>query len=101
MSQLILGKNRIVRDVQTDSSRCSYGKHYPAPFRVFLCREPFRCAELSGLYDAIANGLRGAGLQNKIDAMENEEAELISVLESAAPATVSLYPALADLYKKR
>jgi len=53
------------------------------------------------LYDAIADGLRGAGLQSKIDAMENEKAELISVLEPAAPATVSLHPALADLYKKR
>ena len=57
--------------------------------------------KLSGLYDAIADGLRGAGLQSKIDAMENEKAELISVLEPAAPATVSLHPALADLYKKR
>ena len=101
MSGLILVKNRIVRDVQTASSRCLYEKLYPAPFRAFLCREPFRCAELSGLYDAIANGLRGAGLQNKIDAMENEKAELISVLESAAPATVSLHPALADLYKEK
>ena len=101
MSRLILGKNRTVQDLQAASSRFLYEKLYPAPLRAFPCREPFRCAELSGLYDAIANGLRGAGLQNKIDAMENEEAELISVLESAAPATVSLYPALSDLYKKR
>ena len=57
--------------------------------------------KLSGLYDAIADGLRGAGLQSKIDAMENKKAELISVLESAAPATVSLHPALADLYKEK
>ena len=57
--------------------------------------------KLSGLYDAIADGLRGAGLQSKIDAMETEKAELISVLESAAPATVSLHPALADLYKEK
>ena len=53
------------------------------------------------MYDAIADGLRGAGLQSKIDAMENEKAELISVLEPAAPATVSLHPALADLYKEK
>jgi len=33
--------------------------------------------------------------------MENEKAEFISVLESAAPATVSLHPALADLYKEK
>ena len=58
-------------------------------------------SKLSGLYDAIADGLRGAGLQNKIDAMENEKAELVSVLESATPATVSLHPALADLYKEK
>ena len=56
---------------------------------------------LSGLYDAVANELWGAGLQNKIDAMENEKAELISVLESAAPATASLHPALAALYKEK
>ena len=101
MSRLILGKNRTVRDLQAASSRCLYEKLYPAPLRAFPCREPFRCAELSGLYDAIANGLWGAGLQNKIDAMENEKAELISVLESAAPATASLHPALAALYKEK
>jgi hypothetical protein len=33
--------------------------------------------------------------------MENEKAELISVLESAAPATASLHPALAALYKEK
>ena len=33
--------------------------------------------------------------------METEKAELISVLEPAAPATVSLHPALADLYKEK
>ena len=101
MGRLILGKNRTVRDLQAASSRCLYEKLYPAPLRAFPCRKPFRCAELSGLYDAIADGLRGAGLQSKIDAMETEKAELIPVLESAAPATVSLHPALANLYKEK
>ena len=41
--------------------------------------------KLSGLYDAIADGLRGAGLQSKIDAMETEKAELISVYWNQQP----------------
>ena len=93
--------NGIACNVRATTSGCLYEKLYLAPFRAFLCREPFRCAELSGLYDAIANGLWGAGLQNKIDAMENEKAELISVLESAAPATANLHPALAALNKEK
>ena len=55
----------------------------------------------ASLYDAIADGLRGAGLQSKIDAMENEKPELISVVEPAAPATISIHTALADLYKEK
>jgi site-specific DNA recombinase len=57
--------------------------------------------KLSGLYDAIADGLRGAGLQSKIDAMEIEKAELLSALQSATPTTANLNPALADLYKEK
>ena len=57
--------------------------------------------ELSGLYDAIADGLRGAGLQSKLDTLENEKSELLKTLESPTSATVSLHPALADLYKQK
>ena len=57
--------------------------------------------KLSGLYDAIADGLRGAGLQSKLDALENEKAELVTTLESPATATVSLHPALAKLYQEK
>ena len=57
--------------------------------------------KLSGLYDAITDRLRGTALQSKIDAMENEKAKLISVLQTVAPATVSLHPALADPYKEK
>mgnify|MGYP003949439051 FL=1 len=57
--------------------------------------------KLSGLYDAIADGLRGAGLQSKLDTLENEKSELLKTLESPTSATVSLHPALADLYKQK
>ena len=56
---------------------------------------------LAGLYDAIADGLRGAGLQSKLDTLENEKSELLKTLESPTSATVSLHPALADLYKQK
>ena len=56
---------------------------------------------MSGLYDAIADGLRGAGLQSKLDTLENEKSELLKNLESTTYATVSLHPALADLYKQK
>jgi site-specific DNA recombinase len=57
--------------------------------------------KLSGLYDAIADGLRGAGLQSKLDTLENEKSELLKTLESPTSATVSLHPALADIYKQK
>jgi site-specific DNA recombinase len=57
--------------------------------------------KLSGLYDAIADGLRGAGLQSKLDALEDKKAELVTTLESPATATVSLHPALAKLYQEK
>ena len=57
--------------------------------------------KLSGLYDAIADGLRGAGLQSKLDTLENEKSGLLKTLESPTSATVSLHPALAELYKEK
>ena len=57
--------------------------------------------KLSGLYDAIADGLRGAGLQSKLDALEDKKAELVTTLGSPATATVSLHPALAKLYQEK
>ena len=56
---------------------------------------------MSGLYDAIADGLRGAGLPTKLDTLENGKSELLKNLESTTYATVSSHPALADIYKQK
>ena len=56
---------------------------------------------MSGLYDAIADGLRWAGLPTKLDTLENEKSELLKNLESTTYATVSSHSALADTYKQK
>ena len=45
--------------------------------------------------------MRAAGLQSKLDTLENEKLELLKTLESPTSATVSLHPALTDLYKQK
>ena len=57
--------------------------------------------KLSGLYDAIADGLRGSGLQQKLDALEAEKLDITLSLKTPKSATVSLHPALAELYQQK
>ena len=58
--------------------------------------------KLSGLYDAIADGLRGRrDCKASLIPLENEKSELLKTLESPTSATVSLHPALADIYKQK
>ena len=57
--------------------------------------------KLSGLYDAIADGLRGSGLQEKLDALEAEKLDITLSLKTPKSATVSLHPALAELYQQK
>jgi hypothetical protein len=57
--------------------------------------------KLSGLYDAIADGLRGSGLQEKLDALEAEKLDITLCIKTPKSATVSLLPALAELYQQK
>ncbi|EAU44712.1 hypothetical protein [Salipiger bermudensis] len=53
------------------------------------------------LYDAIADGLRTAGLLQKLQALEDEKAELERKLEAPAPSAVRFHPKLAELYRSK
>ena len=57
--------------------------------------------KLTGLYDAIADGLRGSGLQEKLDALEAEKLDITLCIKTPKSATVSLLPALAELYQQK
>ena len=58
--------------------------------------------KLEGLYDAIADGLRSAGLQEKLDRLEAQKAELEQAQATDVPATsVRLHPKLAEIYRSK
>ena len=57
--------------------------------------------KLAGLYDAIADGLRTPGLLQKLQALEEEKAELKRKLEAPTPSAVRFHPKLAELYRSK
>ena len=59
------------------------------------------CRKLDGLVDAIADGLRAPGLQQRLDELEARKAELETRLAAPAPPPVRLHPNLAQLYREK
>ena len=57
--------------------------------------------KLTGLINAIADGLRGAGIQGQLDQLEARKASLTSALAIPAAAAPRLHPNLANLYRNR
>jgi len=57
--------------------------------------------QLDSLITAIANGLRSSGLQQRLDGLESEKAELTRVLAAPPPSPVRLHPNLAALYRDK
>jgi hypothetical protein len=53
---------------------------------------------LAGLIDAIADGLRAPGLQQKLDDLERRKADLERELAAPVKPQIALYPRLAELY---
>lgn len=56
---------------------------------------------LNGLYDAIADGLRTAGLKEKLDSLEARAAQLDQQLSVPAPSSVRLHPNLGEVYRRK
>ena len=56
---------------------------------------------LDGLYDAIADGLRTAGLKTKLEDMEAKLAEIDAKLATPAPSPVRLHPQLSAIYRQK
>jgi DNA invertase Pin-like site-specific DNA recombinase len=57
--------------------------------------------QLDGLITAICEGLRGSGLQDRLSALEAEQARLEDTLRRPAPSPVRLHPHLAEAYRHR
>ncbi len=57
--------------------------------------------KLSGLVDAIADGFRAPGLQNRLDELENRRAELERLLHNQPTAAPVLHPNLAAIYRNK
>jgi site-specific DNA recombinase len=57
--------------------------------------------QLEGLITAISEGLRGPGIQARLDALEAEKATLRVELQNPQTALVLLHPNLAEMYQKK
>jgi site-specific DNA recombinase len=57
--------------------------------------------KLAGVIDAIADGLRAPGLQQRLDELEARKAELERALKTAPIPAPSLHPKLADVYRQK
>jgi site-specific DNA recombinase len=57
--------------------------------------------KLTGLIDAIAEGLRGAGLQQRLDELEERRNEIEQELPSQQPTSIRLHPNLAQVYRRQ
>ncbi len=57
--------------------------------------------QLEGLVTAIADGLRGASLQARMDALEAEKATITMQLKQQPGAVILLHPNLANIYRKK
>ena len=57
--------------------------------------------KLDGLIDAIAEGIRGPGLQQKLDDLEARRAALEGELAADPPPPVRLHPNLAQVYRSK
>jgi hypothetical protein len=56
---------------------------------------------IDGLYEAIADGLRTAGLKTKLEEMEARLAEVDAKLSAPAPSLVRLHPQLSQIYRRK
>jgi hypothetical protein len=57
--------------------------------------------KLDGLIDAIADGLRAPGLQQRLDELEARRNEITQDLSSGPTTTVRLHPNLAEMYRRQ
>ncbi|HIC23153.1 MAG TPA: serine recombinase, partial [Planctomycetes bacterium] len=57
--------------------------------------------QLDGLYEAIADGLRTAGLKTKLEELEQCKIDLEVQMSATPPPTPILHPNLAELYRRR
>ena len=57
--------------------------------------------KLDGLIDAIAEGMRAPGLQQKLDTLEARKVELTRLIETAGISLPLLHPNLAETYRER
>ena len=57
--------------------------------------------KINGLIDAITEGLRTPGLQQRLEELEEHHAELEEEMATAAAPPVRLHPNLALLYRRK
>ena len=57
--------------------------------------------QLEGLINAITDGLRGVGIQSRLDSLEGEKVRLSAQLIEPASNVIRLHPNLADIYRAK
>lgn len=56
---------------------------------------------LKGLYDAIADGFRTAGILAQLEELERKRSQMDAELSAPQPSTVRLHPRLSELYRAK
>jgi len=88
-----------IREFHAEINRLRHGAELSVGLRRRELEEIRR--KLDGLIDAIAEGLRGTGLQAKLDQLEQRKARLECEIDGAPAAAPRLHPNLAELYRKK
>ena len=84
--------------VASVSRKMNDGRAEESATRARLTSERSRITRrLDGLSDAIADGLRTAGLKTKLEDMEAQLTEIDAKLSTPAPSPVRLHPQLSEL----
>ena len=55
--------------------------------------------QLDGLISAISEGFRASELQNRLSALDSEQAQLEDILRKPPPSPIRLHPHLAESYR--
>ena len=88
--------------VTSVSREMNAGRAEEGAVRVRLEAERTKVARrLNGLYEAIADGLRTAGLKAKLEDMEEQLATIDTKLAAPAPSPVRFHPQLSEMYHRK
>ena len=102
LQQRLMRPEAVAAFVKSVSREMNAGRAEESAVRSRLEAERVQITRrLDGLYEAIADGLRTAGLKAKLEDMEARIQEIEIKLETPAPSSVRLHPQLSEIYRRK